>query len=233
MAESTAATGTTRDRLVRVASDHLARHGLDGLRGPAVAADAGVSEASVWHHLGSKTGLLVAVMQRYYDDLVVDADAVVAAAHGPHERLERFARFWLRRMSADLALVGELQRWGRASHDPVAVEAFADCNRRVTRLFERIVEDLVATGSVRGDLPTRVARDTFFGTAEHVVVGRAVTGRDDDLDEATDTLLDVLLHGIGAEADRSPTPSLATIDAKLDVLLADRAPDGSGGTDRQ
>jgi TetR/AcrR family fatty acid metabolism transcriptional regulator len=226
MTETTAGTGTTRERLVAVASDHLARHGLDGLRGPAVAVDAGVSEASVWHHLGSKTGLLVAVMQRYYDDLLEDASAVVEAASSPRERLERFARFWLRRMSDDVAIVGELQRWGRASHDPVAVEAFADCNRRVTRLFERILEDLVATGSVRGDVPTRVARDAFFGTAEHVVVGRAVTGRDGDLDDAADTLLDVLLHGVGAEADRTTTPSLATIDAKLDALLAGERPGG-------
>lgn len=214
----------TRAAIVAAAGRHLAEHGLAGTRGTQVAADADVSEATVWFHFGTKAGLLVAVMEDYYDRLVADITEVVDRADSPRARLDAFARFWLRRITADLALVGEFERHGRSGHDPAVVGAFAACNRRVTRGFERLVEDLAATGAMRTDLPTWIVRDTFFGTAEHLVVGRAVTGRSTDLEQAAGLLLDVLLHGVAADdAGASPTdstPTLATIDAKLDRLLA-------------
>lgn len=226
MPDAPAATSPTRgDRtraaILAAATDHLAAHGLAGLRGAKVGGDAGVSEATVWFHFGTKTGLLVAVMEDYYDDLVADIDDVIAAATTPRRRLDAFVGFWLTRMAADLDLVGVFERHGRGGHDEEVVAAFARCNRRVTRGFERLVQDLVATGEVREDLPTWIVRDTFFGTAEHLVVGRAVTGRDSDLDETAALLLDVLLYGV-ARPDGPPPgdATLARLDAKLDALLA-------------
>lgn len=219
-AETAATRGDrTRAAILAAASDHFAAHGLEGTRGARVAADADVSEATVWFHFGSKAGLLVAVMQHYYDRLVADIAEVVGGADSPGGRLEAFARFWLARLSADLPLLGEFERHGRNGHDPDVAAAFAGCNRRVTRGFERLVEDLAATGELRSDLPTWIVRDTFFGTAEHLVVGRAVTGRRTDLRAAADLLLDVLLTGTAPATGEPPQPSLATIDAKLDILL--------------
>lgn len=209
----------TRAAILAAAARHLAASGLAGTRGAQVAADADVSEATVWFHFGTKAGLLVAVMEDYYDGLVADIAEVVDAADAPRGRLEAFARFWLARIAADLPLVGEFERHGRGGHDAAVVTAFAACNRRVTRGFERLVEDLVATGEVRGDLPTWIVRDTFFGTAEHLVVGRAVTGRDSDLAHAADLLLDVLLRGVAVAGPTAAPASLAAIDAKLDRLL--------------
>ena len=209
----------TRAAIVDAAAGHLAEHGLKGTRGAQVAAEAGVSEATVWFHFGTKAGLLVAVMEDYYDRLVADVDEVLDAADSPRARLDAFARFWLRRMTSDLSLVGEFERQGRTGHDEDVVAAFAACNRRVTRAFERLVEDLVATGEVRGDLPTWIVRDTFFGTAEHLLVGRAVTGRDTDLDQAAALLLELLLDGAGTTTTGAGAPSLAAIDAKLDRIL--------------
>ena len=224
----------TRAAILSAAAHHLAGQGLAGTRGAAVATDAGVSEATVWFHFGTKAGLLVAVMEDYYDRLVTDIAEVVEEADTPRARLRAFAHFWLVRISVDLSLVGEFERHGRGGHDPAVVAAFARCNRRVTRGFERLVEDLVATGDVRGDLPTWIVRDTFFGTAEHLVVGRAVTGRDTDLAAASDLLLDVLLHGVAPRAPSGGTarsadgPTLAALDTKLDALLA-RVEGDAGG----
>ena len=226
MVEVTATRGDrTRAAITAAAAEHLAAHGLTGMRGAAVADDAGVAEATVWFHFGTKAGLLVAVMEDYYDRLVTDVADVVDAADTPVGRLEAFVTFWLHRMADDLPLVGEFERHGRSGHDPEVVAAFAACNRRITRPFERLVEDLVAGGHLRPDVPTWLVRDVVFGTAEHLVVGRALTGRDTDLGAAAALLLDVVRHGIGAMpadtgvADGGPT--LATIDAKLDRLLAD------------
>ncbi len=209
----------TRAAVLAAAAAQLAEHGLEGMRGGAVGEAAGVAEATVWFHFGTKAGLLVAVMEDYYATLVADLDEVVTGADTPRARLEALARFWLHRMTADLDLVAEFQRHGRSGHDPEVVAAFATCNRRVTRRFERLVQDLVATGDVRDDVPTWLVRDVFFGTAEHLLVGRAVTGRDTDLAGAADELLGVLLRGVGTGPAQTGAPSLAALDAKLDRLL--------------
>lgn len=218
----------TRAAIVRAATDHLVRHRLEGLRGRDVGEDAGVSEASVWFHFGTKSGLLVAVMQTYYDELVRDLERVVDDASSPRDRLTAFARFWFERMSRDLVLVGELGRHGRFGPDGDVVAAFAACNRRVTRLFERVVEDLAASGALRDDVAPRLLRDAFFGTAEHMIVGRAVAGRAGTVDDDATALLDVVLRGIGPGRDDAG-PSLAGIDAKLDRLLTATADAGDHG----
>lgn len=223
----------TRSAILAAAKEHLATHRLEGLRGRDVALDAGVSEATVWFHFGTKAGLLVAVMEAYYDALVEDVRETVAAASDPRTRLEAFARFWLGRLERDLALLGELGRHGRFGPDPEVVAAFAACNRRVTRAFERLVEDLAAAGAVRGDVPVHLVRDAFFGTAEHVVVGRAVTGRERDLTAAADDLLGLLLDGLvdrGVEPDLPDGATLRAIDGKLDRVLAQLGSDPAADT---
>jgi TetR/AcrR family fatty acid metabolism transcriptional regulator len=213
----------TRAAVLEVAARHVASHGLDGMRGARVAAEADVSEATVWFHFGTKTGLLAAVMDAYYDRLVTDLTAVIDAQITPSARLDAFAHAWFARIAQDLPLVAELGRQGRHGHDPGLIARFADCNRGVTRLFERLVEDLIAGGTLRDDLAPRVMRDAFFGTAEHVLIGRAITGRPADLGGAARSVLDLLFYGAatgGRDATTPVNPSLASLDAKLDALLA-------------
>ena len=50
-------------------------------------------------------------------------------------------------------------------------------NRKITRFFGGIFEDLKAVGAIRSDLPTYVLRDALFGAAEHLLIGMDTTGR--------------------------------------------------------
>ncbi len=209
----------TRAAILEAAAEDLSAHGLDGMRGPRVAAAAEVSEATVWFHFGTKAGLLVAVMEAYYADLLERLTATIDGASSPAERLETFCRAWFTAIDADMALVGELGRQGRAGHDPAVTESFATCNRRVTRLFERLVEDNVAAGSLRDDLPPRLVRDTFFGAAEHVLLRRRATGRPADLEAAADGVLSLLLRGAGSSPSRSGRPDAAREDDIRTALL--------------
>lgn len=212
----------TRALVLAAAEDDLATNGLDGLRGARIAEAAGVSEATVWHHFGSKAGVCRAVMERYYDRLTADIAEVVDAPDSPADRLEAFVTFWLHRLSTDWPLVGELARLGRSPQHPGLAEAFTASNRRVTRTFERLVEDLAAAGVVRADVSPRMVRDVFFGAAEHVLIGHT-SGQPRDLDASARDLLDLLFTGIAGPAgpgDPGDGTPLASIEAKLDALLA-------------
>ena len=219
----------TRAAVVAAARDRFAAEGFERATGARIAADAGVSEPSIAFHFGSKAGLLVAVMQDYYDDLLQRMAAVIDSADAPLDRLRAFARWWMPHTAAHQPLMAVFGRQGRRTTSDEVVEAFRACNRRVTRVMDRLIDDLVHTGVLRPEVSTRVVRDAFFGTTEHLLLGHAATGRPTDLAAAADDVVDLLINGAGIAPDSArstrPThtpdaPDLATMDAKLDRVLA-------------
>lgn len=218
----------TRAAVLAAARSRFADEGYDGTTVARIAGDAGVSEPTVAFHFGSKAGLLVAVMRSYYDDLLASIEQVVDATAPPEDRLRAFAGFWLSHNAENLALLSVFGRHGRRAEPDEVVTAFTACNRQVTREFDRLVEDLKHVGTVDPQVPTRIVRDAFFGTTEHLMLGRALTGRPADLEQAAADLVALLLHGAaraaptaGGEAAR-PTAGaheLAAMHAKLDRIL--------------
>ncbi|MFT5222155.1 MAG: TetR/AcrR family fatty acid metabolism transcriptional regulator [Glaciecola sp.] len=214
----------TRAAVLSAARARFAAEGFEGSALSRIAADVGVSEPTVAFHFGNKAGLLVAVIEDYYDDLLLALDEAVDPALAPEQRLRSFAHWWLVHNEENLALLSVFGRQGRRIEVDEVVTAFVSANRRVTRVFDRLIEDLGHVGGTRADVSVRIFRDAFFGTAEHLMLGRATTGRPERLDQAADELVDLLLHGaaavgdIGATTTSEPT-DLATIDRKLEQIL--------------
>lgn len=212
----------TRDALLVAARTRFEEAGFDGTTLASIAADAGVAQATVVFHFGSKAGLLVAVMRGYYDELLSAMDAVLDPALEPVERLGTFARWWLDRTAAHYELLSVFGRHGRRTEPDEIVGAFREENRRVTTRFDALVEDLKHAGRVAPDVPTRILRDAFFGTTEHLLVGRVLTGRPEDLAPAADDLVQLLLHGSAGTAAAAPTVEarLRALENKLDTVAA-------------
>lgn len=216
----------TRAAIVEAARRRFAAQGFEGTRVGEVAADAGVAEPTIAFHFGSKSGLLIAVLHAHYDALVADLEEVVAAPGAPADRLAAFARYWVRSLDESADLVAVFGSQGRFGHgDPAFAAAFTEGNRRVTRIFERLIEDLDAAGALAPGVPSRILRDAFFGTTEHLLLGRAITGRPRDLHRAADDVLTLLFRSAAgpqpaSAAAPAAAPTLASLDAKLDALLS-------------
>lgn len=221
MASETTRGDRTRDAVLTAARQRFSAEGFDGATLGRIAADAGVAQGTVVFHFGSKAGLLVAVLGAYYDELLAEMDEVLDPTLAPEQRLRVFARWWLEHNAADYELLAVFGRHGRRTETDDIVLAFREANRRVIRRFEALVEDLKHAGVASARVPTRVLRDAFFGTSEHVMVGRALTGRPDDLADAADDLVDLLLHGCGAASGTPPDVGqrLSAVEAKLERLL--------------
>ncbi len=213
----------TRAAVLAAARARFASEGFDGATVASIASDAGVSEPTVAFHFGSKAGLLVAVIRDYYDDLLDALDAVIDPAAPPEQRLRDFARWWLHHNAENLSLLSVFGRQGRRSPRDEVVDTFLDANRRVTRVFDRLVEDLKHAGVLRPDVTTRIVRDAFFGTTEHLMLGRALTGRPDDLARAAEELVDLLFDGAATRSavDDGPVTraDLRRLERRLDDAL--------------
>lgn len=212
--------------MLAAARERFARDGFEETTLGGVAADAGVAGPTVAFHFGSKLGLLTAVITDYYEDLVARARAVVDEPSSPSARLVAFARFWLQAIDGDFPLFAVFVAHGGlrdvTSESGVALQ---QGNAQVTRLFERLVDDLKADGTLRDDVPTRLVRDAFFGTAEHVLRGRLRSSRRFDHRRAAGQVLDLVLAGARAAPTAAQDEDrLAAIERKLDVLVAAQRP---------
>lgn len=220
----------TRTAVLDAARARFAADGFDAATLARIAAEAGVAEPTIAHHFGSKARLLVAVMQAYYARLVDELE-VVLDVPGPREQLRAFAAWWPAYNGEHWDLLAVFGRQGRPGGDPEVVTAFADQNRRVTGRVDRLLADCVAVGVLREDVPLRVLRDALFGTTEHLLLGRALTGRPADVPSAATALLDLLLHGAAphgmtgvsaTDADATVLDALRRVEAKLDTALEQR-----------
>lgn len=216
--------GRSRRAIVSSARARFAAHGFDETTLGDVAADAGVSGPTVTFHFGSKLGLLAAVIDDYYEQLLPRLDAAIDAPSAPTERLAAFARFWLEAIDGDFALFGVFAAhgWMRETTTETGV-AMRRNNTQITRRFERLVDDLKAEGSLRADVSTRLVRDAFFGTAEHVLRGQLHSSRPLDHRHAAEQVLGLVLHGAAARP-RTATDEdrLRSVERKLDLLLSRR-----------
>jgi AcrR family transcriptional regulator len=180
------------DSLTDVALAVFAERGYDGASMDDVARAAGITKASIYHHVAGKEALLERGLNRALDALfaiLAEPDAATGDAAG---RL----RFIIRRVAeTTLTLLPELTVLFR-------VRGASDVQRAALerrRAFDRHVADLIvaaqAQGSVRSDIDPRTLVRLIFGMSNSVVEwyrpgGSIAPG------QLVDTLLAVAFDGI-------------------------------------
>ncbi len=154
------------DSLTDVALAVFAQRGYDGATMDDVARAAGITKASIYHHVSGKEALLERGLARALDALFAILDEPALPAGPPLARL----RYVVARVcAATLELLPELSVLfhvrGSSGVERAALE------RR--RAFDRIVIDLVraaqADGSLRADVDARLATRLIFGMSNSVV----------------------------------------------------------------
>lgn len=87
--------GGTRERILSAAEEEFAAHGLRGARVSDIVARAGVNERMLYHHFGDKDGLYLAVLRRYFFDVVNRfEEALGVPGDDPEERLIAMMRLY-------------------------------------------------------------------------------------------------------------------------------------------
>lgn len=152
MSTRAAAAEVTRTRLIDAAIERFAADGL-GASFDAVATDVGVTKGALYHHFGSKDGLVEAVYKeaiRRHADRAMDASAAGDGRTRLLALVDASTRLYTSRSAFYRVLV--------SLHVSAAADrpALADIARRMQRNQREFMIDLVRTGqqdgSIRGDL---------------------------------------------------------------------------------
>jgi AcrR family transcriptional regulator len=186
----------TRERVLFVALRIVAEEGAQHLRLRRVAAEAGVTTGALYHHFGSKDGLIRAVAERYTHEVVTRE--AQARRLSPLDQLDRVTG-WL----ADAASADDWRRhFGQAASEllPIVL-GDGDQDGRfapgVREPFERALEEgtFWPPPGVSSDVVVDVAAAAVIG----VVRASAEPGFPHDPHVAVAAVVAMLRHGLAAD----------------------------------
>jgi AcrR family transcriptional regulator len=180
-----------------------------------IAARVGVVEGALYKHFASKRELLLAVMRSFYESLIESLREGLRGVRGAESRLRYVIWSQLRAFTEEAGLCRVVIREIRPQGDYERSKV-RDLNRELTGIALRVIEEAVAAGELRGELPPAMVRDVIYGSIEHIA-WNAVNGRGAlDVERSADALSELILRGIGTGAAGEAPGAAERLAAQLD-----------------
>lgn len=183
----------------------MAENGYHGTSVRDIAEAAGVSPAALYHHFGSKHGLLFLVMDRGNDSLFAQSSAALyAAAHDPVERLRALVgvHVSLHLRAQREAFLGNTEL---RSLEPAARKVVVGKRDQQQRLFDQVVRDGVERGVFTTPFPDEATRALV--TMSSAVAGWYRPRGPLSADELTARFQELALSLVGHVPEGPPAPS--------------------------
>jgi AcrR family transcriptional regulator len=181
--------------IVDAAREEFCARGYDGTAVAAIADRLGVAEGTVFKYFPTKRALLLAVLERWYEEMFGDYARELAAIAAPRARLRHLVWRHLRTVRDNTELCRLMFREVRAAADYPGSRLHA-MNRRYTQLLLDVVQEGVRTRAFRADIPPALLRDLVYGGIEHHAWA-FLSGRGRlEPDELADRITGLLVEGL-------------------------------------
>jgi TetR/AcrR family fatty acid metabolism transcriptional regulator len=183
-----------RKRILQAAVRVFARKGYFRARVGDVARRAGVADGTIYLYFRSKEALLVALFDEVMAEHLEQGKAELAGVKGAPARLEAIAGHHLRLLGGnrDLAVVFQVE----LRQSTKFLERFTGSwLKEYLDLIAGVIEQGQREGSLRADLPRKVATKAFFGALDEMVTSWILAGRDYDLGQLAGPVVELFLRG--------------------------------------
>jgi AcrR family transcriptional regulator len=140
--------GPAEARIRDVSTRLFARRGFQATGIRDIAAEAGVTTAALYHYVGAKEELLVAIMRDVMDPLIEEAQRIAATDQRPDERLaalvSQHVRFHATQQLATLVADTEIRSLSPAERDEVVARRDA-----YEAIWRKVIAEGIADGTFR------------------------------------------------------------------------------------
>jgi TetR/AcrR family transcriptional repressor of nem operon len=94
-------TSSKEEAILTAARRTAMAHGYAGLNFRDLAAEVGIKAPTIYHYFPTKTALGAAVAKRYWEDIVVALDEILASSPDPISALRRYPEIFRNSLSSD------------------------------------------------------------------------------------------------------------------------------------
>jgi TetR/AcrR family fatty acid metabolism transcriptional regulator len=187
-------TDDKRQRILQAAAKVFARKGYFAARVSEIAKRASVADGTIYLYFRGKEDILVSL----FDEVMsVHLDRVrreLTGVAGAPARLRAIASEHLRALgeNRDLAVVFQVE----LRQSTKFMERFtASWLQDYFRLLAEVIEEGQAEGTLRPDLPRKLATKVFFGALDEMVTSWILGGKEYDLGQLATPVVDLFLRG--------------------------------------
>jgi TetR/AcrR family transcriptional regulator, fatty acid metabolism regulator protein len=183
------------DAAIRV----FARAGYYNSRVSDIAREAGIASGTIYLYFKTKDEILVTLFRDKMAEWVEFVRGQIAAERDPVAKLRRLValHFTVLESNPDLAEVVQVELRqghkffrGASAHEVSAYFA----------LIGGVLEEGIAGGRIRGDLPVKLATKMLFGAMDQVATSWVLGKRAYRLSDAADAVASIFLKGVTADA---------------------------------
>ena len=189
-----------RAAILAAARAAFAQKGYSGASIIEIARASGIADGTIYKYFASKQDLLFHVMRQFYEGLIAEVEAGVARQATLSARLRFLVRRQIEAFVEDEDLCRLFIREVRTADD-YPDSPLHGLNRRYTSIVVRMLEAGIAAGEVRADIEPRLVRDVLYGSIEHIAWKKVSRGGRLRIEQTTDQLLGIVLHGIAPRAE--------------------------------
>jgi AcrR family transcriptional regulator len=183
-----------RQEVIARAASVIAAKGFHGTTVPDLVEATGLTAGGLYHYIGSKDELLVAICDQLMAPILAECAEIAATDSPGAEQLREVVRAWMEHLSRnrELVLVFQQER-ALLEHGPSAAQWRHV--RRQRKAFEELLAGVLARGAVDGSIALRdpdLALKALLGMVNHTASWFRPRGRLDARDVA-DGYVDLLL----------------------------------------
>jgi TetR/AcrR family fatty acid metabolism transcriptional regulator len=207
-------TDDKRQRILHAAVRVFAKKGYHGAKVAEIARKADVADGTIYLYFRNKEDILVSLFDEVMVEHLEQAREELGAVSGAPARLLAIARHHLRVMGAnrDLAVVFQVEL-RQSTH--FMVRFTASWLQDYFALLGEVIQQGQQEGSLRADLPRKVATKAFFGALDEMVTSWIIGGKSYDLEELARPVVELFLVGAAVgKKGKEARPALAAVAAR-------------------
>ena len=216
----TAARRLPRDQrvaaIMRVAREVFGERGSEQFLTVEVAQRCGISEGTIYKYFATRRDLLIKVAEAWFEEFLGEQPPF-SPSLPVRDRLFHVIWSSLSLIRREKALTRFVLMELRSDRNYRQMGIY-ELNRRIAAQVTAVVEDGIACGEMRGDIPLKLVRDMIFGCIEHQTWAYLRGEGDFSVEATAEGITDIVMRGI-AGASVAPAPGeMAGVVARLEAV---------------
>ncbi len=185
-------------QIIEAAVRVFARNGYYNSRVADIAKEAGIASGTIYLYFETKDEILVTLFREKMAEFVADVRKAIAAEPAAVAKLRRLItlHFQILEENPDLAEVVQVElRQGQKFFRGASA---AEVNSYFS-LIASVLEEGVASGAFRKDLPIKSATKALFGAMDQMATSWVLGNRSYKLSESADAVAEIFLNGLATK----------------------------------